>query len=96
MVDVAPTQNQGALRPKFLPIGTDHLGFKHNPEIQGQLEPNGKCSSAQDSEPVQLAPQWKHSNSRGPQSVPWSILWSQIVMLDPSPSVYGASNLKQY
>ena len=35
------SSNTRRVRP--IPIGEDHLQFKHDPQIQGQLDHNGKC-----------------------------------------------------
>jgi len=39
MVDSAPTTQQ---RVGPIPIGNDHLMFKHDSAIMNELEPNGK------------------------------------------------------
>jgi hypothetical protein len=35
-------KTSSAQKMKPIPIGTDHLNFKHQVEIMNQLEPNGK------------------------------------------------------
>ena len=38
-----PQPSRGAsMRARPIPIGEDHLQFKHDPQIQGQLDHNGK------------------------------------------------------
>ena len=46
MVEAQPQAAQGGSggnrRVRPIPIGEDHLQFKHDPQIQGQLDHNGK------------------------------------------------------
>ena len=54
MVEAVPAQqaaqggggNSRAGRVRPIPIGEDHLQFKHDPQIQGQLDHNGKYTIA--------------------------------------------------
>lgn len=43
MVSANQNSNQGG-RARPIPIGEDHLQFKHDPQIQSQLDHNGKKS----------------------------------------------------
>ena len=41
-----PQPSRGAsMRARPIPIGEDHLQFKHDPQIQGQLDHNGKSTT---------------------------------------------------
>ena len=44
MVEAQPQAQGGSnnRRVRPIPIGEDHLQFKHDPQIQGQLDHNGK------------------------------------------------------
>ena len=50
MVQANPTpaaaggQAGGTRKVRPIPIGEDHLQFKHDPQIQGQLDHNGKLN----------------------------------------------------
>ena len=39
---VEATNNSNTRRVRPIPIGEDHLQFKHDQQIQNQLDPNGK------------------------------------------------------
>ena len=43
MVEANKNQAKGVNRKGF-PIGEDHLQFKHDPQIQSQLDTNGKLT----------------------------------------------------
>ena len=38
----AGSSNSRAAKSRHIPIGEDHLQFKHDTQIQGQLDHNGK------------------------------------------------------
>ena len=65
MVQANPTPSSGGNKPRVrhIPIGEDHLGFKNDPQIQNQLDSNGKCLLAHKS-PNQRT----HRLSRDPRS----------------------------